>query len=90
MVVSTIIFGSIILIKSKANFNITPSGFTTSVGGPGGTETGLQSCPAGTVAIGMEGKDVTQVNAIREGYGYLSDYATRCGTYTIDNGKKCT
>jgi hypothetical protein len=84
MVLSTLILGSIILINSKANFTISPSGFTPTVGGPGGSETGLQSCPLGTIAIGMEGKAVTQTDAVREGFGYLSDYATRCGTYTID------
>jgi hypothetical protein len=88
MIVSTLILGSIILLKSKASFTITPSGFTPSVGGNGGSETGLQSCPIGTVAIGMEGKDVTQADAIREGFGYISDYATRCGTYSIDPSAK--
>jgi hypothetical protein len=88
MIVSTLILGSIILLKSKASFTITPSGFTPSVGGNGGFETGLQSCPIGTVAIGMEGKDVTQADAIREGFGYISDYATRCGTYSIDPSTK--
>jgi hypothetical protein len=88
MIVSTLVLGSIILLKSKASFTITPSSFTPSVGGNGGSETGLQSCPIGTVAIGMEGKDVTQADAIREGFGYISDYSTRCGTYTIDPSTK--
>jgi hypothetical protein len=84
MILSSLIFGSIILLNAKANITFTPSGFTPSVGGPGGTETGLQDCAVGTIAIGMEGKDVTEVGAIREGFGYLSDYATRCGTINID------
>jgi hypothetical protein len=84
MILSSLIFGSIILLNAKANITFTPSGYTPSVGGPGGTETGLQDCPIGTIAIGMEGKDVTEVAAIREGFGYLSDYATRCGTITIE------
>ena len=84
MVISVAFFSTAVLLNSKANFTFTPTGFTNSVGGTGGTETGLQDCPIGTIAIGMEGRVVTDVNAVREGYNYLSDYATRCGTITID------
>lgn len=55
---------------------------TPAVGGSGGNPTGLKACPKGQLALGFEGKEVT--DPASEVKGLLTDYRTLCGTFEVD------
>jgi hypothetical protein len=70
--------------SATAAISLTPSGETREVGGVGGDLITPVTCPIGTIAIGMEGKEISNPTAQYDGFGFLSDYLTRCGTMSIN------
>jgi hypothetical protein len=80
----TLIVGlSALHTQSLSAVSLTPSGQTKFVGGGGGEPIGPFPCPAGTIAIGMNGNEVNQ--ATSDNNGFLASYTTRCGTFDIDS-----
>jgi hypothetical protein len=80
----TLVIGlSALHTQSLSAISLTPSGNTKSVGGDGGSPVGPFPCPAGTIAIGMNGNEINQTTS--DNNGFLAAYTTRCGTFDIDS-----
>jgi hypothetical protein len=81
---SILVLTPLISFSSFAAIQFSPSGSTQFVGNlEGGAPVPPSLCPAGMLAVGMEGSEVNDQNKPTE-LGYMSTYATRCGEPKID------